>query len=159
VPLVFAIGQALVAHIGTNIGAGQIERAKRIAWTGASIAGCLGLLIGAFVALFPLAWAGLFSTDPAVLEACSAYLRRVAPFYPFLSIGVALYFASQGAGRMAMPLLAGVFRLLIATLGGFAAISAGAPLTAVFFAIATAMFVYGSFTGWAVFRASWATAR
>lgn len=159
VPLVFAIGQALVAHIGTNIGAGQIDRAKRIAWTGASIAACVGLAIGVFVALFPLAWAGLFSTDPAVLEACSQYLRRVAPFYPFLSLGVALYFASQGTGRMTMPLLASVLRLLIASLGGFAAIHAGAPVSVVFFMIATAMFVYGSFTGWAVYRTSWAPAR
>jgi putative MATE family efflux protein len=159
VPLVFAIGQALVAHIGTNIGAGHPERAKRIAWAGASIAACIGLSIGVFVTLFPTAWAGLFSSDPAVLEACSQYLHRVAPFYPFLSIGVALYFASQGAGRMAMPLVAGVLRLLIASLGGYVAIRSGAPVTTVFLVIAAAMLVYGSFTGWAVFRANWAAAR
>jgi putative MATE family efflux protein len=159
VPLVFAIGQALVAHIGTNIGAGQIQRAKRIAWTGASIAALLGMAIGAFVSLFPLAWAGLFSTDPAVLEACSQYLRRVAPCYPFLAVGVALYFASQGAGRMAMPLLAGVLRLLIAAAGGFVAIRAGAPVGVVFYLIAAAMLVYGGFTAWAVLRADWSQKR
>ena len=155
VPLVFAIGQALVAHIGTNIGAGQIERAKRIAWTGAAIAACIGLAIGAIVALFPLAWAGLFSSDPAVLEACSQYLRRVAPCYPFLSVGVALYFASQGAGRMGMPLLAGAMRLVIASVGGFAMIRAGAGISSVFYVIAVAMLVYGSFTAWGVWRADW----
>ena len=155
VPLVFAIGQALVAHIGTNIGAGQIERAKRIAWTGAGIAACIGLAIGAIVALFPLAWAGLFSSDPAVLEACSQYLRRVAPCYPFLSVGVALYFASQGAGRMGMPLLAGAMRLVIASVGGFAMIRAGAGISSVFYVIAVAMLVYGSFTAWGVWRADW----
>ena len=159
VPLVFAIGQALVAHIGTNIGAGRVDRAKRIAWTGASIAACIGLAIGAFVSIFPLAWAGLFSSDPAVLEACSQYLSRVAPCYPFLSVGVALYFASQGAGRMAMPLLAGVLRLLIAGLGGFAAVRAGAPVSTVFIIIAAAMFVYGTFTAWAVLRADWSPAQ
>lgn len=155
VPLVFAIGQALVAHIGVNIGAGRSARAKRVAWTGAAIAACIGLAIGLFVSLFPLAWAGLFSTDPAVLEACSQYLQRVAPCFPFLSVGVALYFASQGAGRMAMPLLAGAFRLLIASAGGFAAIRAGAPVSVVFYLIAIAMFVYGTFTAWAVWRARW----
>ena len=159
VPLVFAIGQALVAHIGTNIGAGNIVRAKRIAWTGASIAACFGLAIGAFVSLFPLTWAGLFSTDPAVLEACSQYLSRVAPCYPFLAVGVALYFASQGAGRMAMPLLAGMLRLLIACVGGFAAVRTGAPVAAVFLVIAAAMFVYGAFTAWAVLRADWSQRR
>jgi len=159
VPLVFAIGQALVAHIGTNIGAGHPDRAKRIAWAGASISACIGLAIGAIVGVVPLAWAGLFSTDPAVLEACSQYLRRVAPFYPFLSVGVALYFASQGAGRMAMPLTAAVLRLLIAAAGGYAAIRSGAPVTTVFHVIAGAMFVYGAFTAWAVFRANWSATR
>jgi putative MATE family efflux protein len=158
VPLVFAIGQALVAHIGTNIGAGRAERAKRIAWTGATLCAGIGLAIGTFVVAFPLAWAGLFSGDPAVLEACSQYLRRVAPCYPFLSVGVALYFASQGAGRMAMPLIGGGLRLAIAALGGYAAIKAGAPVTTVFLVISVAMFVYGSFTAGAVFRANWAAA-
>ena len=158
VPLVFAIGQALVAHVGTNIGAGQVARAKRIAWTGASIAACIGLGIGATVAAIPLAWAGLFSSDPAVLEACSQYLRRVGPLYPFLSVGVALYFASQGAGRMGMPLLAGTFRLLIASSGGLAAVRLGAPVSAVFSVVAVAMFVYGAFTAWAVHLANWAQA-
>ena len=157
IPLVFAIGQAMVAHIGTNIGAGHVERAKRIAWTGATICAGIGLAIGAVVAAFPLAWAGLFSSDPAVLEACSQYLRRAAPFYPFLSVGLALYFASQGAGRMAMPLIGGGLRLAIAAIGGYAAVKAGAPVTAVFLAISAAMFVYGTFTATAVFRANWAT--
>ena len=60
---------------------------------------------------------------------------------------------------MAMPLLAGVFRLLIASIGGFAAIRAGAPVSAVFSVIAAAMFVYGSFTAWAVLRADWLQTR
>lgn len=156
IPLVFAIGQALVAHIGTNIGAGRADRAKRIAWTGATICAGIGLAIGGVVMVAPLAWAGLFSADPAVLEACSQYLRRVGPCYPFLSIGVALYFASQGAGRMAMPLVGGGLRLAIAALGGYVAIKAGAPVTTVFLVISTAMFVYGSFTAFGVFRSNWA---
>ncbi|HXI37665.1 MAG TPA: MATE family efflux transporter, partial [Burkholderiales bacterium] len=34
IPLVFAIGQALVVLVGTNVGAGRAERAKHIAWAG-----------------------------------------------------------------------------------------------------------------------------
>jgi len=33
IPIVFAIGQAMVVLVGTNIGAGHTARAKRIAWT------------------------------------------------------------------------------------------------------------------------------
>jgi len=157
VPLVFAIGQALVAHIGINIGAGQGARAKRIAWAGTAIAASVSLAIGLFVAIFPAAWVGLFSSDASVLEAGSSYLRIVGPFYPFLATGVALYFASQGAGRMAMPVIAGTLRLALALLGGLVAVALGAPLAAIFAVIAFAMLVYGLFTGLAVLRSKWPT--
>ena len=157
VPLVFAIGQALVAHIGINIGAGQGARAKRIAWAGTAIAASVSLAIGLAVAIFPAAWVGLFSSDASVLEAGSSYLRIVGPFYPFLATGVALYFASQGAGRMAMPVIAGTLRLALALAGGLVAVALGAPLAAIFAVIAFAMLVYGRFTGLAVFRSKWPT--
>src|SRR5687767_2048940 len=38
VPIVFAIGQALVVMVGTHIGAGRHPRAKAIAWTGTAVA-------------------------------------------------------------------------------------------------------------------------
>ena len=157
VPLVFAIGQALVPHIGINIGAGQGARAKRIAWAGTAIAASVSLAIGLFVAIFPAAWVGLFSSDASVLEAGSSYLRIVGPFYPFLATGVALYFASQGAGRMAMPVIAGTLRLALALAGGLAAVALGAPIAVIFAVIAFAMLVYGLFTGLAVFYSKWPT--
>ena len=157
IPLVFAIGQALVAHIGINIGAAQGARAKRIAWAGTAIAAGVSLGIGLFVAVFPAAWVGLFSSDASVLQAGSAYLRIVGPFYPFLATGVALYFASQGAGRMAMPVFAGTLRLVLALAGGLTAVALGAPLAVIFAVIAFAMLVYGLFTGLAVFRSKWPT--
>ena len=39
IPLVFAVGQALVVLVGTHIGAGRAERAKQIAWIGAGVRG------------------------------------------------------------------------------------------------------------------------
>ena len=58
----------------------------------------------------------------------AAYLRRVAPFYGFVGLGMALYFASQGAGRVFWPMIASVVRMLVATVGGWywVAISHGA---------------------------------
>jgi putative MATE family efflux protein len=151
IPLVFAVGQALVVMVGTNVGAGHAARAKRIAWTGTALAASLSLAIGVTAALFPLAWVGLFSTDAAVLEAGSAYLRTVAPFYPLLATGIALYFASQGAGRVVAPVFAGTARLGIVIAGGFAA----ASLTGVFWTIAAGMLVFGALTMLFVGRAKW----
>ena len=49
-----------------------------------------------------------------MIEAGSQYLRTVAPFYGLFGLGMALYFASQGAGKLKWPLIANVTRLAIA---------------------------------------------
>jgi putative MATE family efflux protein len=151
IPLVFAVGQAMVVLVGTNVGAGRPERARRIAWIGSAFAGSISLAIGVAVTLAPLAWVGLFSSDPAVLESGSLYLRTVAPFYPMLAVNIALYFASQGAGKVLWPVLAGTARLAIVIAGGAAAASLGG----IFAAIAVAMAVSGLLTIWFVARTSW----
>ena len=52
------------------------------------------------------------------------YLRFVGPTYGFFGMGLALYFASQGAGKLAWPLIAGFARLVIAVGGGWLALAA-----------------------------------
>jgi putative MATE family efflux protein len=151
IPLVFAVGQALVVLVGTHIGAGRAARAKRIAWVGAVFAACISLVIGVAVSIFPLAWVGLFSSDAAVLEHGSSYLRTVAPFYPLLAAGIALYFASQGAGRVLRPILAGTVRLAIVIAGGLMV----ASLQGVFVVIAAAMIAFGALSVWFVASTDW----
>jgi putative MATE family efflux protein len=151
IPLVFAVGQALVVLVGTQIGAGNPARAKTIAWAGTALSTAICLPIGAAAALFPLGWVGLFSADPAVLDAGSRYLRIVAPFYPLLGTSIGLYFASQGAGRMFRPVLAGTSRLLIVIVGGALA----ASLTGIFGVVATGMLVHAALIAWFVARARW----
>ena len=151
IPLVFAIGQAMVVLVGTSIGAGRGARAKRIAWVGTAFAASISLAIGLAAGVFPLAWVGLFSADPAVLESGANYLRTVAPFYPLLAAGIALYFASQGAGQVLRPVLAGTARLAIVVAGGAIALS----LQAVFITIAVGMVAFGALTIGFVARAKW----
>ncbi|HWI37877.1 MAG TPA: MATE family efflux transporter, partial [Burkholderiales bacterium] len=151
IPIVFAIGQALVVLVGTNIGAGHIARAKHIGWTGTAISAAVCLAIGGTASIFPLAWVGLFSADAAVLEAGSTYLRIVGPFYALLGASIALYFASQGAGSMLRPVLAGATRLVIVLVGGAIAGS----LTAIFGVVATGILVSAALMVWFVARARW----
>jgi MATE family, multidrug efflux pump len=156
IPLVFGFGAALVAMVGTNIGAGQAPRAERIAWIGASIAGGMTLGIGTLAALWPLGWAGLFSADPAVLAVATGYLRWVGPAYGFLGFGLALYFASQGAGRMGWPVTAGLLRLSVATLGGWLAVSwFGSGLDGVFALLALALALFGGLIALAIRAGAW----
>jgi putative MATE family efflux protein len=111
IPLVFGLGAPLVAMVGTNIGAGQRERALRIGLAGGAIAFVMTEVIDIATAIWPQAWLALFSSDAHVIEAGSAYLRVVGPFYGFYGLGLSLYFASQGAGRLFWPLAAGFLRM------------------------------------------------
>jgi putative MATE family efflux protein len=156
IPLVFGLGAALVTMVGTNVGAGQLARAQRVAWVGAGLAAAVTGSVGLLGAVFPHAWLGLFSGDPAVLGVGARYLAIVGPFYGFFGLGLALYFASQGAGRLAWPLLAGFARLAIAAGGGVLAVQwMGGTVTPVFVVMAVALVVFGTTNALALALGSW----
>ena len=155
VPLVFGLGGPLVAMVGTNIGAGQRERALRAAWTGAAIATVLSEIIGLAAAAAPHAWLRLFDTDPAMLDAGSRYLRAVGPFYGLFGLGMALYFASQGAGRLLWPLVANFTRLTIAAVGGWLALRWSGDLSYVFIALSAALTAFGLMNAGAIAGGAW----
>jgi Na+-driven multidrug efflux pump len=155
VPIIFGLGGPLVAMVGTNIGAGRRERALRIGWIGAAVAAGLAEFVGLTAAAFPHSWLSLFDNDPAMLEAGSAYLRIVGPFYGLFGLGLALYFASQGAGRLLWPFIANVTRLLIATGGGFVLLRWSGDLTSVYFALGAALAAFGLINAVAVACGSW----
>ena len=160
IPLVFGFGSALVAMVGTNIGAGNLARAERVAWVGAALAAGVTAAIGLVVALAPQLWIGLFTTEPAVVAAGTAYLRTVGPFYGFFGLGLALYFASQGAGRLLWPLVAGFLRMTVAAVGAWLVVHVfGGGLTAVFGVMALALVFFGSTVAVAVYRGAWRRAR
>jgi putative MATE family efflux protein len=155
VPLVFGLGGPLVAVVGTNISAGQRNRALRAAWIGAGMAAGLTEVIGLAAAAFPHAWLALFDTDPAMLHAGSRYLHAVGPFYGLFGLGMALYFASQGAGRLLWPLLANLTRLAIAVGGGWLALRWSADISSVFLALGAALAAFGLMTAGAVATGAW----
>jgi putative MATE family efflux protein len=160
IPLVFGFGSALVTVVGTNIGAGYKERAERVAWVGAGLATALTGSIGLFGALFPHLWLSLFSAEPEVLTAGAMYLRIVGPTYGFFGLGLALYFASQGAGQLLWPLLAGCARLAIAAGGGWIAVHwLGTSLSGLFAAIALALITFGTTVAIAIKAGAWRKSR
>jgi len=70
-----AFSMATATMVGQNIGAGQPKRALQTMTT--SMAWSLGISAVLFVLtqLFPTFWAGIFTTDPEVIEAAAQYLR------------------------------------------------------------------------------------
>lgn len=160
VPIAFGFGSALTAMVATNLGAQQATRAKRIAWAGACLVWLVTGLIGLWAAIWPQAWMGLFTADAAVQQAGSAYLRIVGNTYGFFGLGMALFFASQGAGRLTWPLLASAARLLVVAVGGGVAlqVAAGRP-EALYAVVAVSLLVTGITLAAATHLSDWSGRR
>lgn len=79
-----------------------------------------------------------------MVEAGTTYLRFVGPTYGFFGLGLALYFASQGAGRLFWPLSAGFLRMLVAIGAGWLALRLTGSLQWLFSALAFGLFLHGA---------------
>ena len=106
VPITFAVGVASVPMVGMAIGARDVARARRVAWTAAGFATLLLGGIGLTVAIAPDIWSARFTQDAGVRAAADLYLRLAGPAFAFVGTGMALYFASQGSGKVLGPVLA-----------------------------------------------------
>jgi putative MATE family efflux protein len=153
IPITFSVGAAMTAMVGANRGAGQHVRARQTAWTGSLAVAAVTGLIGLVVAVAPDLWIGLFTTSDEAARVARQYFAVAGPCYVFFGLGQALYFATQGTGSMVQALYAGVARMVVAAGGGAAlAIIAGAPLIAVFAAVALGFAVFGGILALSLLR-------
>ena len=144
IPLVFGIGTAMTAMVGTNMGAKKIERAERIGWVGGSVAGFFSGIIGLILFLTSDYWISLFATDQATYIVTKQYIEIVGLCFGFQGLGLSLYFASQGANAMKWPIFATISRFIVAALGGWIAVNwFSSGIAGVFYAAASAMTLYG----------------
>ncbi len=156
VPIAFGFGTALTAMVATNMGAGQSARALRVAWTGGAMVAAITGAIGLVTAIAPSLWMNLFTTDAAVLGFGASYLHIVGACYAFFGLGLALFFASQGAGRMFWPLTASMGRLVVLVVGGWLCVHVfNAPATAFFAVVALSLVVYGATLAIAIRLGTW----
>jgi Na+-driven multidrug efflux pump len=156
IPLLFGFGTGVVTLVGTSAGAGDFDRARRIAWTGALLAGGATQVIGLAAAIFAPSWAALFTSDATVIATATLYLRTVAPCYGLFGVGMTLYFAGQGARHVGWPIAAGTLRLLVAgVLGAIAATRFHVPLGGLFAIVAAAAVLFGAFIAGALALKPW----
>lgn len=153
VPIAFGVGVAAVPMVGMAIGARDVARARRVAWTAGAVSAALLGAIGLVVLVAPDAWAGWFTRDAGVLAHARAYLRWAGAGFPFLGLGLTLYFAAQGAANIVAPVAAAILRFGFVVLAGHAA-AGGAPWM-LFAVVGGAMALYGVATALGVRFSTW----
>jgi putative MATE family efflux protein len=155
-PVIFAFGTALTTIVGTNIGAGNYDRAELAGRYGMTSAALICGTTGGFLALFPNLWIPIFTDDAGTFEVARTYIRIVGPAYAFLGIGLVLYFASQGAGTMTWPIRAQILRFVLSVGGAFFLVNyLGYGLNAVFIVTVIALALYAGIISIAVFNGAW----
>ncbi|WP_428668269.1 MATE family efflux transporter [Reyranella sp.] len=120
-PLNFGLGAAVLAMVGSNIGARQFERAARIAWIAVGLSAGVMASVSVLAIAAPGVWMGLFSQVPAILAIAAGYLAVVGLAYPFVAANT-LMSAFQSTRQPEWPLAAMTCRLLVVVLGGWIAI-------------------------------------
>ncbi len=99
-------GLAAATAVGQNLGAGQPERAQK---SGVLATGYASLVMGGIGLLFlvaPEPLIGVFTSDPAIVEAGASYLRIVSAAQLFMALDLVLQIAMEGAGYTIPPMLA-----------------------------------------------------
>ncbi len=156
IPLAFGVGSALTALVGRAVGAGDWATARRTAWAGALLALAVAGLVGAAVGLAPARFAALFTHDAQVAAIAARALSWVGPAFGGFGLGMALYFASMGAGRMRWPVAAGLARIGLAAGGGWLLANvAGMGLDGHFLGVALGISAYGLVTALGVRPGAW----
>ena len=142
-PIIFGLGAALTASVSINIGSNKFNRARKIAWTGGLISFILIGLIGTIFSIFPMLWLDNFTSDADVLYFSIKYLNIVAPFYCLFGLGQALYFASQGTGKMIKPIIVGLFRFFSVIIIGYISLIFNMTIDYIFFAVCIGLVITG----------------
>lgn len=155
IPIAFGIGVASVPMVGMAVGAGNIARARRVAWTAGGVSAFNLGLLGLIVSLAPDLWAGLFTRDAAVLDYARQYLHWAGPCFAFFGVGLTLYFASQGSGKVLGPVLASTLRLIIVGGAGAWLVANSAPAWHYFVLVGAAMVIYGISTAATIWFTPW----
>ncbi|HDZ77236.1 MAG TPA: MATE family efflux transporter [Candidatus Omnitrophica bacterium] len=101
----FALGGAAATLMGQNIGAGNIERAKKSVWAATLMDMGVMFIAGFIFYNFSGTIISIFTNDPQVVAIGSEFIRISAFFYIFIAFGVVLNRALGGAGDTVVPML------------------------------------------------------
>ena len=153
--IAFSFGIACVPMVGMAIGAGNIVRARRVAWIASAAAFAAVGAPACIVAMFPDLWINIFTDSATVRAASHQYLSTVGPFYAFFGIATVMYFSSQGAAKVIGPVLAQTARLIYISAAGWWLSTHEATAQSYFWLAASSMILLGLLSSSSVLLTRW----
>lgn len=100
----FAFGGAAATLVGQNLGAKQLKRAQKSAWTATSLDAGIMVLAGILFFTFAPQIIKFFTNNENIILIGTQFLRITAPFYLFMPLGIVLGQALAGAGDTTVPM-------------------------------------------------------
>jgi MATE family multidrug resistance protein len=94
-----AFGTSTATLVGQSMGQGDPDLAEQYAWTSVKLGAMIFGAIGAFMFAFPRGVLGVFSHEPAVIEAGAVPMRIMATMGPVVAVAMILTQALFGAGE------------------------------------------------------------
>jgi putative MATE family efflux protein len=101
----WGLGNAAATLVGQNLGAGKPERAEESVWQAARYNVAFLVCVSIVFIVFGRSLAGIFTTDPVVLDAAADCLKIISYGYGFYAVGMILTQAFNGAGDTDTPTL------------------------------------------------------
>ncbi len=108
-----AVGSVLATFVGQNIGAGNIERAKKSFNVAMALSLGIGIVGGLVLLPFRPQLAGIFLSQPNDMDLCVKYLFYLLVGLPLMSIFQCYNGCFQGAGRTGFSLALSTIRLWV----------------------------------------------
>lgn len=106
--IVFGLSTAVSTMVGQNLGAGQPSRAAKSTWATIGLAIGETFIVSVLFISIPHLLAGIFTSDPAVIEISIDYLVILALSQVFMAVEIILEGAFSGAGDTIPPMLVSI---------------------------------------------------
>jgi len=117
--LVLALGVGTTTMVGICVGAGLVERARRVTLVSCVLAAAIFGTAGLAVAVSGRWIVEQFTHAEEVVLAASGYFYVTGFVYSFMAVSVMLFSAYQGWGRATVPLSTSLLRVAVVLLGGW----------------------------------------
>ncbi len=99
-----SISTATATFVGQNLGAGQVDRAKKGVRTSIAMSFAITIALGAVAMFFAPSLVAFFNNKPEVIEYGTLFLRWITPFYLCSCVNHIQASAMRGAGDTKTPM-------------------------------------------------------